>query len=114
MAHVPESVRSRAWAAAKPVALQQWVRSTSGDLGDESRTHMLISVSRALDAALAAGYVETDAEQARRLLIEVFGYDAAKLRGAIFFDDPDDFIPDEEVLKMLAGEERLVYLETGQ
>lgn len=54
-----EDQRSRAWAAAKPVALEQWVRSTSGDLSDEARTHMLISVSRGLDAALAALADET-------------------------------------------------------
>lgn len=41
-----ESVRSRAWAAAKKVALEQWQN------GSADTTQMLIAASRGLDAAL--------------------------------------------------------------
>lgn len=61
---VSEAIRSMAWAAAKPVALEEWAN------GSSDTTQMLTCVSRALDAALEAlfgGRVECVTDRALRI-----------------------------------------------
>jgi hypothetical protein len=65
--------------------------------------YMLTAASRAVDAALAAVYVETDADVARRRLVEEFHFPTDSAPGLL----------DHEAVRLLGHEERMRYLEEG-